>query len=614
MSSPQAPQAFSIRSFSLKARFLPAGLLAAAWLVAAPDAFAQATLTAGDAADAFTSTVLADGLSQPTDMAELPDGRVVVTQRLGDVAVVNTNGDIVEAGHITVSPDFQEQGLLGVIADPDFATNNLLYFYASVEPSDVKNKHKVYKIKLGADGKLDAARDTVISMGLRASSMSSDGGFGNHNGGGLIIHKGQLYVAVGDSGHNATPPTNRFGTCLNVTNGKILRVNLDGSVPADNPLSNESMVTGCTDWNKDLAMQPPEKRIFAWGFRNPYRFWIDPHTDRLWIGDVGETTKEEIAIGAPISGDGGKGQHFGWPFWEGTRHYTPDGTDKQTFQPANSCMGVMPARECIPAVYDYGHDGGNNCVIGGLIPEGCGWAAPWTSRYFFGDNGSGRIWTIDVNANRDGVVSGSVKDFAKSGGIGSFRMGAKGVMYLAEVSGGKVTKITPKGLDPTMCTSSTGGAGGMGSGGATAGGTAGMTSSGGAPTTGGTGTGATSGSGTSGTTSGGTGATTGGRPGTGGTTGGATPTTGGTGATGGTTGGTGATGGTNTGATGGTTAAGGAGGAPTGGAGKPAGGSGGKEDSGCGCRVADGGSSAGGLLALVGVLGLFGRRRRSRRH
>ena len=611
MRSPQAPQAFKTRSFSFKTRFLPAGLVAAAWLAAAPNAGAQVMLQ-GDAAMAFDSTVLVDGLSQPTDMAELPDGRVVVTQRLGDVVVVNTNGDTVESGHITVSPDFQEQGLLGVVADPDFATNNLLYFYASVEQSDVKNKHKVYKIKLGADGKLDAARDMVISMGLRASSMSSDGGFGNHNGGGLIIHKGQLYVAVGDSGHNATPPTNHFGTCLNVTNGKILRVNLDGSVPGDNPLSNESMVTGCSDWNAALSMQAPEKRIFAWGFRNPYRFWVDPHTDRLWVGDVGETTREEIAIGAPISGDGGKGQHFGWPFWEGTKHYTPGAPDNQTFQPDNACMGVAPARDCVPAVYDYGHSSGNNCIIGGLIPEGCGWEAPWTQRYFFGDNGSGRIWTLDVNTNRDGVVDGSVKDFGKTSGIGSFRMGAKGVLYMAEVAGGRVSKVTPKGYDPTMCAGSTGGAGGMGGGGAPAGGSAGMMSAGGAPTSGGTGSGATSGTGSAGRASGGTGNGSGGAPASGGTTGGTTPTTGGTG---GSTGGTSATGGTApaTGGTGATSTTGGSAGASTGSAGKPAGGSGGKDEGGCGCRVADSGSNAGGLLALVGVLGLFGRRRRARR-
>src|SRR5262249_46090176 len=153
-----------------------------------------------------------------------------------------------------------------------------------------KNKHKVYKITLGDDGMLDSARNTIIDKGLRASCMPVDGGASNHNGGGMVIYKGKLYLSVGDTGHNATPPTNHMGACLNQTNGKILRVNLDGSIPDDNPLVNEAMVSGCADWNQPLTMTAPEPKIFFWGFRNPYRFWIDEKADRMWIGDVGETT------------------------------------------------------------------------------------------------------------------------------------------------------------------------------------------------------------------------------------------------------------------------------------------------------------------------------------
>jgi glucose/arabinose dehydrogenase len=475
-------------------------VLAAA--ASAPVAAHAVTLAAGDAADAFDASVLAAGLSQPTDIAELPDGRVVITQRLGDVVVVDKNGDQIEAGTITVAPEFGEQGLLGVVADPDFASNGYLYFYASSEPVDGNpmNKHKVYKIKLGADSLLDSARDTIIDKGLRASRSSVDGGGSNHNGGGLVIYKNQLYLSVGDTGHNSTPPVNELATCLNSTNGKILRVNLDGSVPADNPLSGASTVTGCDDWNTALKATAPEKRIFAWGMRNPYRFWIDPRTSRLWIGDVGESTREEISVGSPIddAGAGALGEHFGWPFAEGTKKFS---TSEQSFQPSNSCMGVTPSRACVPPVYDYGHTGGNSCVIGGLIPDGCGWAEPWTSRYLFGDNSSGRIWYLEVNATRDGLTSATAVDFASSQGVGSFRMGNLGTLYVAEVSGGVVSKVIPKGLDITQCTpvgsGGTGGGAGASDGGAgDNGGTGGRTSNGG--TGGRTSNGGTSTSGASG--------------------------------------------------------------------------------------------------------------------
>jgi MYXO-CTERM domain-containing protein len=592
-------------------RFSSFGLASLAAIVGlvAP-ASRAATLTMGEPRDAFDVTVVANGLSQPTDVAELPDGRVVITQRQGDVLVVEADGTTqTEAGHITVNPDFGEQGLVGVVADPNFASNNTLYFWASVG-NDSANKHKVYKITLGANSMLDAGRNTIISMGLRSSVGDSPAGFGNHAGGGLVIHNNLLYVAVGDTGHNATPPTNRLGTCLNSPSGKILRVDLNGGIPMDNPLVGETMVTGCTAWNQNLTMQPPDTRIFAWGFRNPYRFWIDPMTQRMWVGDVGETTREEIAVGAPIDAAGGDGQHYGWPFREGTTNYT---TQQQSWQPANACMGTTPARECVPAVYDYGHSMNNNCVIGGLIPSGCGWEAPWTSKYIFGDNGSGRVWTLDVNPARDGVVANSVADFASTQGIGSFRMGAKGALYLAEVSGGLVSKVTPKGLNPATCGGAgMGGMGGMGAGGADTGGMAGNGGTMGGATAGGA---SGSGGAAGGAAQGGSGGTAGTNPtgaggmaaGTGGT-GGATAGSGTGGSSGGMMGtGGSATGGTGTGGTGtGGTGTGGT--ATTGGTGA-AGAAPPEEKGGCGCRVAGGGTSYGALLAGVGALALLGLRR-----
>src|SRR6187399_2875668 len=83
-------------------RFLSSALGLGALSLVAPRAQAALTLASGEPADDLTVTVLANGLAQPTDMAELPDGRVVITQREGDVVVVDANGDQIESGHITV--------------------------------------------------------------------------------------------------------------------------------------------------------------------------------------------------------------------------------------------------------------------------------------------------------------------------------------------------------------------------------------------------------------------------------------------------------------------------------------------------------------------------------
>ena len=90
---------------------------------------------------------------------------------------------------------------------------------------------------------------------------------------------------------------------------------------------------------------PPDKRIYAWGLRNPWRFWIDPETDLLWIGDVGEAAEEEITVG-------GKGANHGWPFYEGkTRYPAPLGG-------LSDCKQMTPSTDCTAPQEAYTHDVG----------------------------------------------------------------------------------------------------------------------------------------------------------------------------------------------------------------------------------------------------------------
>ncbi|HZX42730.1 MAG TPA: PQQ-dependent sugar dehydrogenase, partial [Myxococcaceae bacterium] len=213
--------------------------LLAATLVWVP-ASAQ-TLTAGGPASTFQVTTYVSGQGQITDFRFLPDGRVVITEKTGAVKVRRTDGSVVTAGSFTVDFD-SEKGLLGVEVDPQFASNTFLYFYASDGPSTA-NKHRVLRVALNPDNTLACANQqcspaqagvVVLLQNLRGPA--------NHDGGGLAIGPdGKLYVGVGDTGANSgLPPggtiTNYIGTCLTTANGKVLRINLDGSIPSDNPL------------------------------------------------------------------------------------------------------------------------------------------------------------------------------------------------------------------------------------------------------------------------------------------------------------------------------------------------------------------------------------------
>jgi glucose/arabinose dehydrogenase len=475
-----------LRTFTV-ARSL-ASLSALGLLLAASPASAAVALSTAAAA-AFDATVIADGLGQPVDVAVLPDGKVLVIERQGDVLIYAAPEGDPTTAHIDVESGPAEQGLLGVVLDPNFATNQFIYFYASAG-QDTNNRHQVLRYKLGADGML-SEQQVVINMGLRGPA--------NHNGGSLDIYGGNIYVGVGDTGDNSATPQNKFSSCLNIANGKVLRVSLAdatlGQPAADNPLMAEDMVTGCESTRGDFGMFAPEKRVYAWGFRNPFRLWVDDKTGKLWVGDVGEEGREEVSVG--------ESGHYGYPFFEGTTEYN------QMFKPDGACMGMTPGVPCTAPAYDWPRGGGGTAV-GGRILDGCGWPAEWTNRYIFGDYVQNDIWTLEVNAERTAAMQGSVEDFATADGPAAFRMGTDNALYIAEAKGGgRVTRITAKGMAaaPNSCAAvndapgnNMGGAGGGGNAGSPAGGNppaggngAGGSSSGGSPSGAGSGNNPTAG-------------------------------------------------------------------------------------------------------------------------
>jgi glucose/arabinose dehydrogenase len=413
----------------------PSFWLALALGIALP-AVARAQLDPAFVGKVTLDTQYLTGANQATDVAFSADGRAVVTTKLGPVYVRRANGTVNMVPYPfggTLDID-SEKGLLGVVADPDVATNRAFYFYVSNGPTN--DKHRIYRAVLQANDTLvvDATPIVAASRGLGPGLE----GPVNHDGGGMFIYNRQLYVGVGDTGSNASPPVNKYGSCLNKGNGKILRVNLDGTVPSDNPLAGLSSVTGCDTTTGPWTTAAPDRRIFAWGLRNPWRFWVDTRTGLMWIGDVGEITSEEISIG-------GGNRHWGYPFEEGSMVWgNVDGMN---------CITMTPSRSCSPPAFAYGHDVGE-AITGGLIPEGCGWTNVFGgTAYVFGDSSDGWVRALPVNAARTGFTSSTLIPFASYGGGSpvSFRMGPDGSMYVVLVGTGAVHRYTPTNKTGSDC-------------------------------------------------------------------------------------------------------------------------------------------------------------------
>lgn len=409
------------------------------------------TLATGAPATNFNFSDHVTGVGQMTDFRWVPDGRLVMTRKSGEVMVRTTAGSVVNAGSFPVDTE-SEKGLLGVEVDPAFATNNRLFFYysrssmATTEPGTDLDRHRVVSITLKSDNTLDMTTEKILVRNLRGPA--------NHDGGALAIGKdGKLYIGVGDTGCNSGVAPggtigNYFGTCLTNGNGKILRVNLDGTIPTDNPLVGVAAVTACgSSCGTNITgtgTAAPRTDIWAWGFRNPWRFWIDPVTGNLWVGDVGEVTYEEVSI-VP------KGRHMGWPWREGGQGY-----------PVTKCTEITPnTGNCVDPAYYCGRtagggvDGGCRSITGGVIVDTCSWPAEFRGLYYFADNANNSIWTLQPTAARDGIVAGSRKNFGTvTGGPVSMRTGPDGALYVASLGGNRLARFAPK--TPVTCSTDAG--------------------------------------------------------------------------------------------------------------------------------------------------------------
>jgi glucose/arabinose dehydrogenase len=467
------------------------GLVLTLSFALAPKGASAQALAAGAPADLLNlEDDYVGGLSQPTALEFLPDGTMVITEKGGAVKLRTSSGSIVTAGQFSVDTG-SEKGLLNVLPHPDFEENRLLFFYYSAADGTSTDKHRVVSVKLGTDNQLDMASETILVRDLRGPA--------NHDGGALALDrdKTHLFIGVGDTGCNSNAPpssmtiTNYFGTCLTNGNGKILRVALDGSIPADNPLVGEAQVTACgaSCGTAPTTTAEPREDIWAWGFRNPWRIWTDPKTGNLWVGDVGEVTYEEINIVEP---EGGK--HYGWPFREG-----------EEGAPPSQCTELEPdVGNCVDPVYICAHDANapdGDCasITGGFILDHCSWPEEFRGRYLFGDYTRNHVFTLEVNAARNGVVAGSRQELVeRAGGPVHFTLGPDGAVYYANISGGEIVRISPKNPEPCEPDPGSGGNGAGAAGGGEAGDGAGASggtgATGEAGTTGATGTSGSAGS------------------------------------------------------------------------------------------------------------------------
>lgn len=255
--------------------------------IAQPSTSSPNISTLAELPDGFSQQILATNLTGATAMAVAPDGRIFICEQTGTLRLVK-NDRLLEQPILTLPVDSSwERGLIGITLDPSFPDAPYIYVcYVSNQP---------YPHHVVSCWTIDG--DTVVANSEKVLLEGDDqtklgGGVPNgHQGGPIRFGKdGKLYIAIGEQ--TAGLPSQKLDTFQ----GKLLRINSDGSIPNDYPLLEST--------------KGKYRAIWATGLRNPYGLAIDSDTGRILFNDVGDARWEEV-------NEAIAGANYGWPRTEG---------------------------------------------------------------------------------------------------------------------------------------------------------------------------------------------------------------------------------------------------------------------------------------------------------
>lgn len=342
--------------------------------------------------------LVTDGLASPVALVPSPDGsgRLFILDQIGLIRILMPDGTLladpfldIRDRMVTLMSGFDERGLLGLAFHPNYATNGRFFVYYSAPlqegaPTDYNHTSHISEFMVFA-GNPNAADPTSERILLQVDEPQF-----NHNAGTLAFGPtdGYLYISLGDGGGADDVglghvedwyEANGGGNGQDITDnllGSILRIDVDGGdpygIPADNPFTD---VAGCSDGCDE---------IFAYGFRNPYRFSFDMGGNHnLFAGDAGQELWEEVSLVE-------KGGNYGWNVKEGTHCFdTEDPHESPAECPDTVGEGHPRAGDpLIDPIIEYANHhqpgGLGAVVVGGYVYRGST-LNQFRGRYIFGD-------------------------------------------------------------------------------------------------------------------------------------------------------------------------------------------------------------------------------------
>ncbi|GAA5072932.1 PQQ-dependent sugar dehydrogenase [Lysobacter panacisoli] len=339
-------------------------------------------------------TTITAGLEHPWGVALLPDGGFLVTERPGRLRHVGADGSLSAplGGVPTVWAEGQG-GLLDVVLSPDFATSKRIFLSYSEPGPDDSAGTAVASAVLGKDALSD----------LKVFYRQEPKLVGPNHFGSRIVFDGKGHVFISQGERNDRPTSQK----LDMLQGKLVRLNLDGSVPADNPF---------------VGRKDARPEIWSYGHRNMQSLALDPRTGKVWEAEHGPKGGDEINIPEP-------GKNYGWPIithginYSGLKIPEAVGTSAPGMEQPYHVWEVSPGLSGM--AFSTGHAG-----------------SKWNDSLFLGALADGSLIRLSLDGDK---ITGEERLLKELGSrIRDVRVGADGAVYvLTDETDGKLLRLDP---------------------------------------------------------------------------------------------------------------------------------------------------------------------------
>ena len=368
-------------------------------------------------AQALSLQQVGAGFEEPIYVTSDPGNpdRLLVVERRGTIVLVQ-NGEVKPFADIRpFVSTVGEGGLLSIALAPDFASSGRFFLYYTGKKEVPAEIHVAEMVATGDSASSATLRDVIAPIPHPVET--------NHYGGQLQFGpEGALFISTGDGGgaddkhHNAQNPSRLLGKILRVTPSQVF-------------------------------VSPPT--VWSLGLRNPFRFSFDRLTHDLWIGDVGQSEREEVDFAAAPGL--GMGANYGWNCMEGS--LPGPATDPE--------CATAPADAFVLPIFEYSHDdpkdgGAYGCaIIGGYVARGPG-LGDVSGRYVYGDLCVGEIRSFSPTSpsstdRYEGVKVDGLNSFGEDSCGRLYAVSGEGPVYrLASAEAGSCSPTPPPQYQPSL--------------------------------------------------------------------------------------------------------------------------------------------------------------------